>query len=247
MAHSPSRRRTCAALSLAPLAVLSGCATPPPLARVPRGAAVQLVFAGSADSGPLKVENLDLRRDAQTGAGGGALVGALSGFSCGFFAIVCVPFGALFGGLVGAGGGAVVGLGGELTAAEIAPLQERLQRARQSHDLLAGLRQTFTRRMAEAWTVTDEQPAYVMTLHLRHMQLTSDRQRQIGMVVQVRASLRRADPAATEALADREYRHATEPAALATWLDEGSDFPGAVFSRCSQQLSAQIAADFAPG
>ena len=226
-----------------PLALLVGCATPL-VTPIPRGEALSLVFTRTAVDEATSIQNLSLGANAKTGAGAGAVAGALSGLSCGPWAIFCVPAGMLVGSLAGWGGGAVVGLTGVLAEEKARSIRERLTRAMQSHELWTELRDNVTQRASKLWDLSAPSPTHVLTVQLQSVALTSTRSDFIGLVVRVQTQLGRDKGGQHEALGEKVFEFAPEASPLAIWLDERSDFVDTLITSCSQQLAAQIVAEY---
>jgi hypothetical protein len=235
-----ARRRVSLAL---PLAGLVGCSTPL-VTPIPRAQALRLEFSRSGADEATAVKNLSLGADARTGAGTGAVAGALSGLSCGPWAFLCVPAGLLVGSLAGWGGGAVVGMTGALSEEKVQSLRERLTRAMQAHDLWAELRENITRRADKVWDLSAPTPSLILNVQLQGLALTSTRSDFIGLVVRVQTVLERETAGQRERLGEKLFVIAPEASPLAVWLDERGDFVDTLLSSCSQQLAAQIVAEY---
>jgi hypothetical protein len=237
-----ARRGLCVPLTVA---LLSGCASTPSVVPVTRGESVALVVVKAAGvDGPARIDNLSLGSGAKAGLGSGLVVGAASGLGCGPFAFVCVPVGMFVGGLAGWGGGAVVGLTGALPDEKAAQLRQRVAQSLTTHDLLADLGNQVTERAGKVWVLSAERPRYQLTLELSKVDLTSTRDEEIGLVVEVSTVLTRQDVEPPTLVSRRVFRFAPPPNALGAWLDERSDFIDTMIGSCSQQLSAQIVAEY---
>jgi hypothetical protein len=226
-----------------PLALLTGCATRQ-ATPIPRGTAVALVYASAASDKTTSIDNLALGSGAKTGAGGGALEGALSGFSCGPFAFLCVPAGLVVGGVIGWAGGAAVGVTGMLSPDSARAIRERLSLALRTHDLLAGLRDNITPRASKIWTLTAPSPTHTLRVHLDSVALTSTRSEFIGLVVRVHTTLTRETGSAPETLGTRDFEFAPTASPLSVWMNEDPDFIDTLFRTCSEQLASQIVAEY---
>jgi hypothetical protein len=209
--------------------ILCGCATSPPLTPVPRGEALSIVVVRSpqADAG---IRNQALGDNASTGAGAGILVGALSGLSCGPFAILCVPAGAIVGGVTGTVTGAAVGLTAALSPDQAKRVLARLDRVQQSHNLVDELARDVTERARLQWSLSSDAPTHLATIELQDIRLTST-------------------PAVTDSKVvtkERSFEYLGPFISLADWLDDNSDVLDNNLSIASRQLALQIVAEFTP-
>jgi hypothetical protein len=225
--------------------ILCGCATSPPLTPVPRGEALSIVVVRSpqADAG---IRNQALGDNASTGAGAGILVGALSGLSCGPFAILCVPAGAIVGGVTGTVTGAAVGLTAALSPDQAKRVLARLDRVQQSHNLVDELARDVTERARLQWSLSSDAPTHLATIELQDIRLTSTRDERIGFVV---GALVRVRPAVTDSKVvtkERSFEYLGPFISLADWLDDNSDVLDNNLSIASRQLALQIVAEFTP-
>ena len=235
-----ARRLLCLGL---PLTCLIGCGTPM-VTPVRHGESLGLVFSSIRSEAPVKVDNLALGSGAKGGAGAGAVAGAMSGFSCGPWAFACVPAGLLVGAFAGWGGGAVVGLTGALPDYKVRQLRERLARAQQSHDLVASLRDNVSSRAAKIWNLSAQAPSHQLAIEVMGVELTSTRSEAIGLIVQVHTRLERNGGARPELVSEKTFSFASTPSPLAVWLDERGDLVEVLLGSCSQQLAAQIVAEY---
>ena len=233
-----------AVCTLVCLVLLSGCAStskPPPIRD---GEAVAFVLVSSPPGdGKVRISNQALGSGVSTGAGSGTVVGALYGLSCGPLAILCVPLGAMMGLATGTVAGAAVGMTGALSSEQEARVRERLSQVRRSHDLLAELQSQIASRAHRHWTLGTDTSVNLVTVTLQDMQLTSTRDEQLSLIVQVTVTVRlRGAGQTTE---PKSYRYDGPLSPMAVWLDEGSDFIDTSLSSASQQIAAQIVSELA--
>jgi hypothetical protein len=196
-------------------------------------------------SGLTKIHNDALGNDISRGTGSGLLAGSLWGLTCGPFAMLCVPLGALAGTVTGAAAGAVVGVTGELSPDRATLLRNRLIRIQQSHDLLAELQTNVTVRAQKNWTLSPDPPATQVVVELQDLQLTSTRDERIRVVVQVLVTVQANAASLSGKPQHRLYEYVGPFGSMTTWLDETSDFVDTSLSSASQQIAAQIVADLA--
>jgi hypothetical protein len=244
---APSRRLSAAGKRTGAwllMAALAGCAAPPPLARVAPGQQVELVvLVSTADGGVTKIHNLALGEGVRGGAAAGLVAGSLWGLGCGPLALLCMPLGALIVAVPGAALGTAAGAGYALPDEKAAALRVRLVQVQQAVDLTQALRSSVTQRAQQHWTLVAEPAAWVLTLELQPLELSSSRDEQIGLMVRVTASLLRADSRAAATRKTFEYK--APLSSLSVWLDERSDFVETIFAASAQQLATQIVAEVA--
>ncbi len=226
------------------LALLGGCATTPQLPPIRSGSGVSLTVAMAAQSdGGIDISNTAVSENAKTGSGTGMVAGAMWGLSCGPFAVLCVPLGAMTVGGVGALAGATVGVAQALPQERAVQLRDRLTRLRQSHDLLEELRRHVSDRASRHWELTAGPLHTRVLVELQDLQLTSARDEQVGFVMRVLVSVRPAGAAA--APAQKAYAYAGPASPAGVWLDEQSDFVDTSFSSAITQIATQIISDLA--
>lgn len=243
---SRSRRRTFPRQRLGVLLLagaLAGCAAPPPLAQVEQGQRIELVVLASTAAGVTTIHNEALGQGVKGGTAAGLVAGGLWGLACGPLAVLCMPLGAVIVALPGAALGTAVGAGGALPTEKATALRERLIRVQQAVDLTQTLRSNVQQRAQQHWTLGAEPAAWVLTLELQPLELSSTRDEQIGLMVRVTASLGRPDATAPPALKTFEYK--ASPVSLSIWLDERSDFLETILTACAQQLATQIVSEVA--
>lgn len=226
------------------LGLLCGCAMPPRLGPIRSDERIDFVVTQSAQADVVtRIRNQDLGRDTTVGAGSGMVVGALSGLGCGPFAWLCIPAGALVGGLTGTAAGAVVGLTASLSGEKAASIRERLGRAQQSRDLPNRLRSELVERARRHWPVNPDSSATVVTVALVEQSLTSTRDERVGLVVRVLVRVNPGGAAAQAQLMQMQFEYVGPVSPLSVWLDEKSDFLELSLNSASQQLAAQIVSE----
>ncbi|CAN5216200.1 hypothetical protein BH11PSE10_BH11PSE10_14590 [soil metagenome] len=226
------------------LGLLSGCASTPTPPSIRDGEAVLFVMASSPPTdSSVGISNQAFGKGVAAGAGSGTVVGGLWGLTCGPLAILCVPLGAMLGLATGTVAGAAVGMTGALTSEQAARVRERLSQVRRSHDLLAELQSQITSRAQRHWTVGNDASAHQVTVTLQDLQLSSTRDEQLSIVMQVTVAVRlRGRAQTTEA---KQYGYVGPFSPMAVWMDEGSDFIDTSLSSASQQIAAQIVSELA--
>lgn len=239
------RRKQWAALcALLWLGLLCGCATPPRLGPIRSDERIDFVVIQSAQADAVtRIRNQDLGRNTTVGAGSGMVVGALSGLGCGPFAWLCIPAGALVGGLTGTAAGAVVGLTASLSDDKAASIRERLGRVQQSRDIADRLRSELGERARQHWPVNADSSATVVTVDLVEQSLTSTRDDRIGLVVRVLVSVKPDGAALRAPMTQKQFEYVGPLSPLTAWLDEKSDFLELSLNSASQQLAAQIVSE----
>jgi hypothetical protein len=223
---------------------LCGCATAPPIAPLPRGQSVSIAVIRSPQaSGEIRIRNQALGDNTTTGAGSGMVIGALYGLSCGPLAVICVPFGAMVGGATGTAAGAAVGLTGALSEDTAAKVRARLVRVQQAHDMVYELGRDVTERASLQWSLKSVAPAYLMSVELRDIRLTSTRDERVGFVASVLIRVRPAGVEQRAATHEKVFEYVGPFVSLAEWLDEGSDVLDGNLSVASKQLALQVVAE----
>jgi len=236
------RQRVLGVMAL--VAALCGCASTPPAGPVHRGEPVALTLVPYTSTEPIAISNGAMGSGLGRGATAGGVAGGLAGLACGPFAILCVPIGAGIGALTGTATGAVVGATGALSSENAAQARARWEQARQAHDMVEDLRAQIVAQAAKPWRLgTEPAAAVALTIELKKVQLTSTRDDQVGLYVQVLATARRAGDAPTAEPFQRYFEFEAEPIRLATWLDPNGDYVEGVLRNCAQQLASRIVAD----
>lgn len=232
------------AKAIALILLLSGCSTAPTLPTIRQGDAIDIVMLSqSPKNEAIDVHNESFNSNLNTGAKSGVLAGGLWGLSCGPLAILCVPVGALMGGITGTATGAVIGLTGALSTEKIGLLRERLLRVQKKHGMLEELQSNVTERAKKYWTINSNQSVVVVNIALQELQLNSTRDEQISMVIRVEVDVRPKNASQVEASTKKMYSYIGPPGSLSIWLDEGNDFIDTNLTSASQQIAAQIVAD----
>lgn len=230
--------------------LLAGCASTPKPPTIRDGEAVAFVLVASAPTdSPVRISNQALGSGVSTGAGSGTVVGALTGLSCGPLAILCVPLGAMLGLATGAVAGVAVGMTGALSSEQAGLVRERLSQVRSSHDLLAELQAQIVSRAQRHWTTGTFETAGIdslanqVTVALQDLQLTSTRNEQLSIVMEVTVTVRLRGTGQTSE--PKPYRYVGPFIPMAVWLDERSDLIDTSLSSAIQQIAAQIVSELA--
>jgi hypothetical protein len=224
--------------------VLTGCATAPSVAPVPRGESVVIdVVRSPPVGGDSRIRNLAISDNTTTGAGSGVVIGALYGLSCGPFALICVPLGAMVGGATGSAAGAVVGLTGALSEDNAAKVLARLAQVQKAHDLIHELNQNVTERAAVKWSLGSAAPTYTVRIELQDIRVTSTRDERIGFAVSVLVNVRPAGAEHKAGMNEKLFEYVGPFVGLAEWIDERSDVLDGNLSVASKQLALQIVAE----
>ena len=153
--------------------LLFGCAATPSLRPIRSGETVAIAVVAS----PNYPERIDIRNTTvadgmSAGIGSGAVVGGLWGLSCGPFAALCVPLGAVTG-MVTAG--AAVGATGILSSEKANLVKDRLLRIEQTHPLPVELKRNLDARAQKYWTVSSEATAALVTVELQELEIATTR------------------------------------------------------------------------
>ena len=224
----------------------AGCASPPSMSSIRSGESVDIAVTASAPAdGGIKITNQALGSDTTTGVRSGLVAGGLWGLSCGPFAFFCVPMGAAVGALTGTVAGAAVGVTGALSEEASSQLRERVNKVRQSHDVLGELRNNITERAGKHWALQPGAGLHVLSVEMHELALTSTRDERIGFVLRATVSLRDSSKAAAENPRQKLYEYSSPLSPLSVWMDPGSDFLDTSLSSATQQIATQIVAELA--
>ncbi len=234
-----------AAPLVAVLMLAGGCSTTPMLPALRADEPPRFDFPEPTTTGALTIANLSVGEGARTGSQIGVVSGALWGLACGPLAVLCVPVAAALGAGAGAGAGGIVGIAGALTPEQSEQLRVRLAGARRSHDLAAELREQITRRARSHWDTPASPPKASVTVRLKDVALTSTRDEQIGLVLEVSVSAQRERAAPGSSAQEKLFICRPSPAGLAVWLDARSDYVDVTLSGCVAQIAAQVVAELA--
>lgn len=228
------------------LTLLVGCASKPKLPPIRSGSPISLqVVASAPTEGQAAVRDTTVGESASTGAGAGAVAGALWGISCGPFFLLCAPLGALMVSGVGMAAGAAVGVATSLPQDTVTRLRDRLTQLRQAHDPVEEMRIQLTERSRKHWPLSAEASATRVQVELQNVFLTSTREQRVGLAMQVLVSVRAPGAAIDAAPTQRGYEYVGPLSSLAVWLDDQNDFALTSLRGASQQIALQIVADLA--
>ena len=122
-------------------------------------------------------------------------------------------------------------------------MRERLSQVRRSHDLLAELQNQITSRAQRHWSVGTDASANLVTVARQDLQLTSTRDEQLSIAMQVSVTVRLRGTGQTTA--PKLYSYVGPFSPMAVWMDQGSDFLDTSLSSASQQIAAQIVSELA--
>lgn len=229
---------------IALISLLNGCAASPTLPTIRKSDVIEIVMGSHLPTNEtIDINNESFNNNLNTGAKSGVLAGSLWGLTCGPLAILCVPLGALMGGVTGTATGAVIGLTGALSTEKTRLLRERLLRVQQKHGMLDELQSNVTERAKKNWTINPSQSVAIVSIVLQELQLNSTRDEQISMVIRVQVDVRPKNGPQIEAPTQKMYSYIGPPSSLSIWLDEGNDFIDTNLTSASQQIAAQIIAD----
>ena len=225
------------------ISLLCGCSTPR-LAPIKGGEPVAFVVTTNPQWEAGGIRNMAIREDAATGASAGAVVGTLIALGCGPFFLLCAPMGAL---VIGGGGaivGAAAGSTGSLSDEQVAQLNGRLLRFRQSHNLLEELRANVVERGRKHWQVTADTSQSVVTLELQEVSLNSTRDERVALVIRVLVTVTPGD-AQTGKPTQKQFDYVGPVGNLPVWIDKRGDFVETNFKDACQHLAAQIVSELA--
>lgn len=224
--------------------VLCACTTAPSLAPLPRRQSVSLTVASSPQANSeVNIRNLSFGDNTATGAGSGVVVGALYGLGCGPLAVLCVPLGAMLGGATGTAAGAAVGLTGALSQENAAKVRARLAQVLNAHDLVHELDRKLTARAALQWNLTAVAAAYLMSVELQGIRLSSTRDERIGFTLSVLVRVRPVGVEHKAGAHEKTFEYSGPFVSLAEWIDADSDVLDGHLSLASQQLALQIVSE----
>lgn len=239
-----STRSLVAMLAMLLAIVLCACTTAPSIAPLPRRASVSLIVVSSpqANSG-INIRNQSFGDNTATGAGSGTVIGALYGLSCGPLAVLCVPLGAMLGAATGTAAGAAVGLTGALAEENAAKVRARLVQVLNAHDLVHELDRNLTARAAVQWKLSSAAAAYLLSVELQDIRLSSTRDERIGFTMSVLVKVRPAGVEQKAGSQEKRFEYTGPFVSLAEWNDAGSDVLDGNLSVASMQLALQIVSE----
>jgi hypothetical protein len=221
------------------LSLLCSCTTPR-LTLINRGEPIAFNVVMSPQAGATGIRNRAIGQDTATGAGAGAVTGALIGLGCGPFIWLCMPLGAMA--LGGGGGlvGAAVGIAESLSPEKQAQLSDRLANFRQSHDLRDALQAHVVERGRKHWQLSPVATQSVVTIELQDVFVNSTREERIALVMRVMVTVRSADALKLEGPAQKRFDYVGPLGDFVVWMDPHSDFVEISFKSACQHIAAQI-------
>lgn len=238
-----------AAMAVAMVAGLAGCATAQPEVELEPNQPVAIVVS-HAPGWPLTVRVLNesvgnSSDDALAGLGAGALAGGAWGLTCGPLAALCVPLGAMLGAEVGLFAGLAIGTTAALPADKADPLREGVDRVLRSHDFRDLLDAKIIQAAAGRWNLNSDQPVATVDVELRDLYLSSTRDERIRCVIKVAVVVRVQDTKRPPSSKPRVYEYVSPYSSLAVWMDETVGLAEANLAAASQHLATQIVSGLA--
>ena len=226
--------------------LLFGCAATPSLRPIRSGETVSIAVVASPDY----PERVDIRNTAvadglSAGIGSGAVVGGLWGLSCGPFAALCVPLGAVTGMVTGGAAAAAVGATGILSSEKANLVKDRLLRIEQTHPLPVELKRNLDARAQKYWTVSSEATAALVTVELQELEVATTRDERLRFVLRVKVTQGGNAATQVDRSLQKTYEYISPFSSLAIWMDEQSDLLDISLSSACQQIAAQVVADLA--
>ena len=228
------------------VSLLVGCASKQQLPPIRNGEPITLtVVAGTPRDGQAAVRDTTIGENVRTGAGAGAVAGALWATSCGPWFVLCAPLGALMVSGMGMAAGAAVGAATSLPQDTVNRLHDRLTQLRQAHDPVEDLRVNLSDRARKHWPLSAEAQYTSVNIELQNVFLTSTREQRVSLMMQVLVTTRAPGAAADVAPAQKSYEYVGPHSSLAVWLDDQNDFAKSSLRGAVQQIALQIVADLA--
>jgi hypothetical protein len=226
--------------------LLAACATAPSLKAIPAGGSVSIfVVANQKYPGVVDVHNTAISNGVNVGIGSGTLAGGMWGLSCGPWAPLCVPLGAVGGMVAGGIAGLAVGATGTLSQEKVDRVKVRLVNIEQNHPLQVELRRQLEERAQKYWTLKPESSAPLVMVELQEMKVDATRDEQLRLVFRISVSQRETTTGRELVKYQKSYEHATPYSPMAAWLDEKNDLLDTNFNNAMQQLADQVIMDLA--
>lgn len=228
----------CVVIATALLA--TSCATPVPLGSLAPGTSIQFL-PGSLPPPRLDVSDHAVARATSAGAIGGATVGALAGLACGPFFWICSTVFGTGHALLGAAGGAAIGLANKLPADVRAQLASRAAGPEAALDPQACILAALDAEARSRWTVVPEGGASILTVRVNDVSLRAYREQQVAMAMEVSATL---FVGGRSHRREKAFGHIGTTADVRRWLDEPGFIARNLDEAC-RSLASSIVADLA--
>jgi hypothetical protein len=208
---------------------LSGCATTP---AVGIGKGQEVAFQQVAltyPRQPIGLSNAAIFDSARFGAGGGAVIGALAGLSCGPLFVLCSPIGAVIYGAGGALIGAGVGVAQTLPSETLEQLQRRVEAFSASHDVPAELMAAIAERGKGHWLAVAATPSTpVVQVRIESVSLYNDQVGRVGLGIRLFV-ITRPPGGDRRDETDRKFEYVGTTSEPRLWIEDPDDFVATSF------------------
>jgi uncharacterized membrane protein len=223
------------------IATLAGCSGQPQLGGVPKGETLAIRLPEGAVEGEDNVSNKAIASDAKTGAGAGALTGAAWGLSCGFFAIICSPIGALAGAVVGGSSGAIVGSVRGLSAEQEEQLTANIANYLQSHNASRAMYDALVDRASKEWIIVDhDNEDKELSVAITTLQLKSQGSDKIFLTMSLLAQVSYTDAGGKRQSRKATFDYESPTSPVNSWVNNHNDFITRQFEASFVILSENI-------
>ena len=232
------------------LVLVSGCASTPKLDQIPNGEKVSIVVAmnPTADGQTEFNKNNSTGENIGKGAGAGAMGYGVLGVFCGPLAPICVPAMAYTGAIAGAGIGATMSTGGNLSTEQATQLSGRMLRLNESRDKLAELAININDQAGRYWDLSSTEPQTTVRVGMQNLIFNVTDDHQVGAILRVGVTVEKKPdkPPRKSAKPVMKYYESVSPyASLDLWLDEQDDFAENGINLAIREISSQIVSDLA--
>ena len=232
---SSNLSRVSIALLLA--AALSGCAGVP--RTIGKGEPVAFVEEPLEQQRPeIALTNAAIGQAAKTGTGGGMIVGAAAGLTCGPAFFICSPLGAVVGGLGGAILGAGVGAAQALPTEVQEQLQRRIDTFTREHKVREHLMSAIVDRGRGHWVPVSAQEApAVVRIRIESVVLYSDQAGRVGLAMRIVVITR---PGETRSETTQAFDYVGVSSEPRLWIEDPDGFVAASFRQGYSHLGQSV-------
>jgi hypothetical protein len=225
-------------------ALLAGCAAPP-LGRIDPGQPVALVAAeGESSTAPLDITDKTTGNQAGSGALSGSALG-LVGLTCGAWALVCVPYAAMIGAGVGALGGTVIGIAGNLSVEKGQALRDRVEAYRATNDPRQRLVQAIADEAKGHWTLAPDGATTTVVVKLEEVALHAMPREHIALWMKASVTVRRQGATQGTSPESKTYDYLGPASEARLWLEDRDGFVAWNFADACTHIAQGVFADLA--
>ena len=210
-------------IALCTILLMSGCSSSPNIGIANSGGSVSISKASDTKA-DIDYSNAAIGSDAGKGAGAGALTGAAWGLTCGPFAIICSPVGALAGAIVGGSAGAIVGATKNLTDEQQNSINEQLTQYLTGKDLEQLLVDTLTQRVTGTLSVTPAPADTTVSIHLQSVAIHSNDDGKLRLYLKALVSIAPDTGASNKKRRQHPFEYFGPESPAKAWIENTDDF-----------------------